>query len=167
MAGALLLLHSSELLFSCLVPWLILLGSCLLAVQEPLKRRLRQRHSEQRYPSQERWISGPVFFSALYGGYFGAGLGVILLAFLSLCLDEDLTHLNGLKQVVAFVANLMAAIVFLSSGHVSWGLVGLMAVGSIAGGLLGGFVAQWLNPKTLRLMVVTLGILVGLAYLRH
>ena len=166
-AGALLLLQTSERLFAVLVPWLILLGSGLLAVQEPLKRWLGTLQQEHRHPLQERWVSGPVLLSALYGGYFGAGLGVIVLACLSLCLDENLTRLNGLKQVIAFVANLMAALVFLGSGQVSWGLAGLMAIGAIVGGLLGGLLAQWVNPKILRLMVVTMGVIIGLTYLHH
>ncbi len=165
--GALLLLHTGERLFAALVPWLILLGSGLLAVQAPLKQGLTSIKKSPQHQSREHWLSGPVFVSALYGGYFGAGLGVIVLAILSLFLDESLTRLNGLKQVVAFVANLMAALVFLGSGQVSWGLVGLMAISAVGGGLLGGLIARWINPETLRLLVVTLGFLVGISYLCH
>ena len=164
LAGALLLLHTSERLFSSLVPWLILLGSLLLAVQEPLRQRLLQRTGSQDSRSEAQWAVIPVLLAAGYGGYFGAGLGVIVLAVLALTLNDSLTRLNGIKQVISFVANITAAVVFLVSGQVSWGAAGLMATGSIVGGVLGGRLAGRVNPEHLRWGVVTAGVVIAGVY---
>lgn len=165
LAGGLLLLNTSEKLFRELVPFLILLASLLLAIQEPLRRRLTARAAGQSHrPRSEAWAALPVFSAAIYGGYFGAGLSVIILAVLALTLDDSLTRLNALKQVVAFVTNLTAAALFLFSGQVVWSAAAVMAVGALVGGALGGRLAGRIQPATLRLVVVTLGIIVAVIY---
>lgn len=165
LVGGLLLLNTSEKLFRELVPFLILAASLLLAVQEPLRRRLVAR-SERKggRPMSERWTAIPIFFAAIYGGYFGAGLSVIILAVLALVLDDSLTRLNGLKQAVAFVTNLTAAVFFLFSGQVVWSAAAVMAVGALIGGALGGRLAGRIQPVTLRRLVVVVGIAVSIAY---
>ena len=165
LVGGLLLLNTSERLFRELVPYLILLASLLLAIQEPLRRRLVARAaSAGKGPQNERWAAIPIFLAAIYGGYFGAGLSVIILAVLGLTLDDNLTRLNALKQAVAFATNMMAAALFLFSGQVVWSAAAVMAVGALAGGALGGRLAGRIRPVTLRWVVVTIGIIIAIIY---
>ncbi len=166
LAGGLLLLYTTERLFRHLVPWLILLASALLAVQEPVRRWLQRRLARQApHVSHEALVAVPVFAASIYGGYFGAGLSVIVLAALGLLVDDSLTRLNAAKQAVGFAANTAAAVLFLFSGQVHWPAGVVMAVGAVAGGALGGRLAGRIRPATLRLVVVTVGFVVGLAYL--
>ena len=163
--GALLLANSSEKVFTALVPWLILFGSLLLAVQDQLRQRLLASGGAQPMTSVNLFAIAAVLIATVYGGYFGAGLGVILLAVLGVSLHGTLTKLNGLKQAIAFVAKSAAGLVFLWSGQVDWGAAGLMALGSVAGGFLGGKLAGKVNPKILRTVVILSGISLGLYYL--
>jgi uncharacterized membrane protein YfcA len=174
------------------VPFLILAASLLLAAQEPLKRWLTARRvtsgntkpekpdassesgalspapSLPRSPARSilNAIASaiPIFLAAIYGGYFGAGLSVIILAVLALTFDDSLTQLNALKQAVAFVTNLTAAALFLFSGQVVWSAAAVMAVGALLGGTLGGRLAGRVRPVTLRRIVVSIGILVSIIY---
>lgn len=165
LVGGLLLLRTSERLFRELVPFLILTASLLLAVQEPLRRWLVARAERGgRPPPHEGWAAVPIFLGAIYGGYFGAGLSVIILAVLALTLDDSLTRLNALKQVVAFITNLTAAAFFLFSGQVVWSAAAVMAVGALVGGTLGGRLAGRVQPATLRRVVVGIGIVVSIIY---
>jgi hypothetical protein len=163
--GGILLLHTEEKVFQALVPFLILLAALLLAIQTPLRAWLNRRlqaHSAQGIPAV--WAIPLVLLAAVYGGYFGAGLSVIVLAALALILDDSLTRLNALKQAVAFGVNIAAAGFFLFSGKVVWSLALVMAIGALIGGVLGGKLASNVNPNTLRWLVVSIGILVALAY---
>lgn len=163
--GGLLLLNTSEKLFRELVPFLILLASLLLAVQEPLRRRLVARAARSGGGARhEGWAAVPVFFAAIYGGYFGAGLSVIILAVLGLSLDDNLTRLNALKQALAFTTNMTAAMLFLFSGQVVWSAALVMAGGALAGGALGGRLAGRIRPATLRRVVVVIGVIVSIIY---
>jgi uncharacterized membrane protein YfcA len=192
LVGGLLLLNTSERLFRELVPFLILLASLLLAVQEPLRRRLNRGRATAplspdpsalenadssrdmqaplppRSPAplhpREAWAAIPIFLAAIYGGYFGAGLSVIILAALGLTLDDSLTRLNALKQIIAFATNVAAATLFLFSGQVVWSVAAVMAVGALVGGALGGRLAGRIRPATLRAVVVTLGIVIAVIY---
>ena len=179
LAGGLLLLFTTERVFRQLVPWLILLASALLAVQEPLRawllRRLsaaapaagepRSHASHAAHASHEALAVLPVLAASVYGGYFGAGLSVIVLASLGLLVDDSLRRLNAAKQAVGFAANTAAAVLFLFSGQVHWLLAAVMAAGAIAGGAAGGRLAGRVRPTTLRAVVVTVGVVVGVAYL--
>jgi uncharacterized protein len=163
--GAMLLLQTSEKVFTALIPWLILLAAGLLAIQDRVRGWIvaRREHSGNRHPRE--WLAiFPVFLAAIYGGYFGAGLSVILLAVLGLTLDDNLTRLNALKQGVAFAANITAAIFFLFSGEVVWAAAIVMAVGAILGGMLGGRFAGAIKPATLRRVVITVAVVVAIVY---
>lgn len=163
--GGILLLNTGEKLFKDLVPYLILLASGLLAVQDPVRAWLTRRMGEQQAKDgNEKWSSIPVGLAAIYGGYFGAGLSVIVLAVLGLTMDENLTRLNALKQLVGFSVNVAAAIFFLFSGQVEWLAALVMAVGALIGGVLGGRLAGRVKPSTLRWMVVTIGVIVAIIY---
>lgn len=164
--GGILLLHSSERLFETLVPFLILLASGLLAVQEPLRAWLLRRAARNGNGQiSESWAVLPVGLAAVYGGYFGAGLSVIVLAVLGLTLEDTLTRLNGLKQAIAFSVNIAAAIFFLFSGQVVWLAALAMAIGALAGGAIGGRLAGKVKPATLRWIVVVIGVTVAMIYL--
>ncbi len=164
--GGILLLNTGERLFRALVPFLILLASGLLAVQDPVRAWLVRRsgHSEATMAS-EKWAILPVGLAAIYGGYFGAGLSVIVLAVLGLTLDDSLTRLNALKQAIAFGVNIAAALFFLFSGQVVWSAVLVMAVGALLGGVLGGRLAGRIKPAHLRWIVVVIGVVVAVIYL--
>jgi len=166
LVGGLLLLYTTERVFRHLVPWLILLASGLLAVQEPVRAWLLRRLARQvPHASHEALAVVPVFAASIYGGYFGAGLSVIVLAALGLLVDDSLTRLNATKQAIGFAANTAAAVLFLFSGQVWWTAGLVMAAGAVAGGALGGRLAGRVRPATLRVVVVTIGVLVGLVYL--
>ena len=164
--GGYLLLHTGEKLFQSLVPFLILLASALLAVQEPVRAWLIRRSSQKKSMPNHPWIvSLPIGLAAIYGGYFGAGLSVIVLSVLGLTMDDTLTRLNALKQAVSFSVNFAAAIFFLFSGKVIWPIALVMAVGALIGGNLGGRLAGRVQPATLRWIVVTIGVVVAIIYL--
>ena len=165
LAGGWLLLASGERLFTSLVPWLILLGAGLLALQEPLRAWLLYHPQRAGRPLAEAWSVGPVLLACVYGGYFGAGLGVILLAVLGLCLNDTLTRLNGLKQPISLVANLSAALLFLARGPVDGTVVLTLGAGALVGGALGGRLARRLDPAQLRWAVVAIGLGVGILFL--
>lgn len=165
--GGVLLLNTGERLFRDIVPYLILLASILLAIQDPLRKWLMRRLEQKSGTSisSENWIWLPVGLAAIYGGYFGAGLSVIVLAVLGLVLDDSLTRLNALKQSVSFSVNIAAAIFFLFSGQVNWSAALVMAVGALIGGALGGKLAGRIKPSTLRWTVVAIGVIVAIIYL--
>lgn len=164
LAGALLLLVSGERLFSAAIPWLILLATILLAVGEPVKKWLANHQSLEEKNSREAIVAIPVALASVYGGYFGAGLSVIILAVLGSTLHNSLTRLNALKQAIAFAANIAAAIVFAFSGQVVWLVAAVMAVCALLGGAVGGKLAGKLNPVALRWVVVIIGLTVSIYY---
>jgi uncharacterized membrane protein YfcA len=165
LVGGVLLLRTGEKLFSQLVPFLILLASILLAIQGPVRawliRRLERRPGAQ---SMERWSWLPVGVAAIYGGYFGAGMSVMVLSALGITTDDNLTRLNALKQVIAFGTNISAAIFFTFSGPVVWIVAFVMAVGALLGGTLGGRLAGIVKPSTLRWIVVSIGVVLSIIY---
>lgn len=164
--GGILLLNTDERVFRMLVPFLILLAAGLLAVQEPVRKWVSRRAEQAGHTtSRETWTIVPIGASAVYGGYFGAGLSVVLLAVLGLVLDDTLTRLNALKQAVSFSTNTAAAVFLAFSGQVVWPLALVMAVGAIAGGALGGRLAGRIQPATLRRIVVVIGVVVAIIYL--
>ncbi len=163
--GAFLLLNTGERLFRTLVPYLILLASVLLALQGPMRAWLQRRANQHSGGVlREEWATLPVGIAAIYGGYFGAGLSVIVLAVLGLALDDSLTRLNALKQAIALTINVAAAIFFLFSGQIEWLAVLVMAAGALAGGAIGGRVAGRISPSTLRWTVVAIGLTISLIY---
>jgi uncharacterized protein len=99
-----------------------------------------------------------VFASGIYGGYFGAAQGILLLAILGLSLDEDLQRINALKVVLAGLVNAVAGIVFVCFANIAWGVAALLAVGSMLGGIMGARVGRRLPPDALRAVVVVVGL---------
>jgi len=163
--GGFLLLQTGERLFRELVPYLILLASALLAIQDPVRAWLTRRLGEGQAGTgleQLAWL--PVGLGSVYGGYFGAGLSVIILAALGLTLDDSLTRLNALKQAVAFSVNVAAAVFFLFSGQVLWTAAFVMALGALVGGMLGGRLAGQIKPSALRWTVIVIGVIISIIY---
>ena len=164
--GGMLLLRTAEHLFRTLVPFLILLACGLLVLQDPLRTWLQRRaRANGRRPAHDTLAILPVGIAAIYGGYFGAGLSVIVLAVLGLLLDDSLTRLNALKQSISLSINVAAAIFFLFSGHVIWPAALVMAAGALIGGAAGGRLAGRITPAILRWVVVTIGVVVAGIYL--
>lgn len=161
--GGFLLLKSGDKLFGDLVPYLILFASCLLAVQNYVRAWLTRRMG-QGHAGLEKLTWLPVSFASIYGGYFGAGFSVILLAALGLTLEDSLTRINALKQSIAFSVNIAAAIFFVFSGKVVWSTALIMAIGALIGGVLGGRFASRINPSVLRWVVVIIGITISIIY---
>jgi len=164
LAGALLLLVSGERLFSEVIPWLILLATLLMAVGEPLNQWLSRFQLNDTTTNREVLSAIPVALASVYGGYFGAGLSVIILAVLASFLHDSLTRLNALKQAIALAANIAAAIVFVFSGQVVWLVAVVMAACALLGGAVGGKLAGRLNPVVLRWVVVIIGLAVSIYY---
>jgi len=162
--GGYLLLQTGEKIFKELVPYLILLASGLLAIQDPVRAWLVRRMGEGHGAKLEKLSWLPVSLASVYGGYFGAGLSVIVLSALGLTLEDTLTRLNALKQAVAFSVNVAAAIFFIFSGKVVWSVALVMAVGALIGGTLGGKLAGRIKPSTLRWTVVIIGVIISIIY---
>jgi uncharacterized membrane protein YfcA len=160
--GAVLLLHTEDAAFDLAVPFLILFAAALLAVQDRLRRWLLARSAGGH---SEAWAALPVAAAAVYGGYFGAGMGVMILAALAVVLADSLTRINALKQSVSLVVNVAAAGVFLGSGRVDWPVAGVMFACSLAGGALGGAIASKIPSGVLRWTVITLAVAVSIVYL--
>jgi len=164
-AGGLLILNTSESAFRSIIPYLILGATLLLGFQVRIKNwvvsRIGHAHSEHHNPV---FMLSLVFLAAIYGGYFGAGLGVILMATLGLVTDESMTRLNFLKQALGFAINLAAAIYFAFSGKVDWMIAFVMIFGSLLGGLIGGKLAGKMKPEILRWVVVTAGLIAATFY---
>lgn len=174
LVGAVLLLHTSAARFTALVPWLLLLACALLAAQESLRVVLALRIARgfaagRRYPALAlaRGLPLGIAVAAVYGGYFGAGMSVLLLAVLGLGCTDTLPRLNALKQLLALGANFAAAGWLAFSAEVEWKLVGVLAAGALLGGAVGGSFARRLPARWLRRVVVALGLTLALYYLLH
>ena len=162
--GGILLLNSSDQVFDRLIPFLILLAAALLAFQDTLRSWLQRRQGDKKGNIPEIWAVLPIALASIYGGYFGAGLGVIELAILGLFLKDNLTRLNALKQLLSLVVNVAASWFFLFSNQVYWSAAIVVAIGSLIGGLLGGKLARIISPSYLRQTVVILSIIIAIVY---
>ncbi len=164
--GAALLLALPHSVFKAVVPALIAVAAVLMALQPRMRAALQSRgHHEH---GGAALLAG-VFLTGIYGGYFGAAQGVILIALLAIFIDDDLQRLNGAKNVLAFTANAVAAVFFVATTHVAWSVAGLIALGSVIGGQVGGRYGRRLPAGALRWVVVAvgLGVAVGLAVEWH
>ncbi|MBN1569522.1 MAG: sulfite exporter TauE/SafE family protein [Acidobacteria bacterium] len=163
--GSILLLRTGERAFMALVPFLILAASCLLAVQGVIRLWLVRRSIESAAkPGSETWAVILIGLAAIYGGYFGVAMSVVVLSLLGLMINDSLTRLNAIKQTVAFGANGAAAVLFIFSGRVQWPIALVMAAGALIGGTLGGRLAGRIKPDTLRWTVVSIGIVLAIIY---
>ncbi len=164
LTGSALLEVTSEATFRAVVPYLLVLACVLLAGQDRVRGWVRSRAdvgvtvgpTPDGRPSVALLVTA--YAGAIYGGFFGAGLGIFMLAFLGLFIDETMVRINALKQAMSVLINTVAAVFFAISGHVAWELVPVMSVASLAGGTIGGRMSRVVNPTWLRRAVVVFGL---------
>lgn len=168
LVGAKLVLRAGDQVFAHLVPWLILGATVLFMLNEPVRRWVGRRGDGAHGSVVRRGIVGVLLFQfvvAVYGGFFGAGIGILMLAALGFLGLTNIHHMNGLKNFAAVCINGVAAGTFILSGRVNWPLALLMAVGAIVGGYGGAGIAQRLGQKNVRGLVVAIGLVIGIAML--
>lgn len=171
--GAIALLSLPDGAFSAIVPVLIVIALVLVIVQPRLSSRLAARSRTGRRVAVTPMLWGLVLATGVYGGYFGAAQGVLLVAIMAVLLDEGLQRINAVKNVLAAVANGIAALIFIASSYlggssvggsgaaparVDWTAAGTIAVGAIVGGLIGARVGRRLPPAALRAVIVLVGV---------
>jgi uncharacterized protein len=163
--GAALLLRTPSETFGRLVPFLILFATLLLAAQEPISRRLRGGDGEAHEPTRAWWAGAVVFqfLVGVYGGYFGAGIGILMLAALGLLGFTDIHRMNALKNLLAICINGVAAVYFIASGAVIWSDVLVMTFAAIAGGYSGARLAYRLGRRFVRLAVIAIGLVMSVS----
>ncbi|MDO5738638.1 MAG: sulfite exporter TauE/SafE family protein [Ornithinimicrobium sp.] len=158
--GALLLLVLPAAAFEAIVPILILLALVLVVLGPRLSRWAASHHVEA--VTRGRWVALilGVVFAGMYGGYFGAAQGVLLLGLMSILLPLGLQQMNGIKNVLGAIVNFVAAMVFLivDPSQVDWTIVLLVGIGSILGGLIGARIGKAMAPWVLRLVIVVVGV---------
>jgi uncharacterized membrane protein YfcA len=162
-AGAILLSYTPTDVFDRLVPFLILFATCLFMAQEPIQRRFNLSAA---HAARSHWLSWTMAFQfgvALYGGYFGAGIGILMLAALSLMGHTDIHQMNGLKNLLATCINVVAAVYFAFAGLVSWPDAFVLAAGAITGGVAGASIARRIGRKAVRRIVVVVGLVMALS----
>jgi uncharacterized protein len=165
-AGAVLLLNTPEKMFRFIVPYLILLACGLLMVQEPIGRWMTARaETHPRKHAVALWLTQ--FAIAVYGGYFGAGIGILMLAAMAIFLPEDLQAANGMKNFFAVLINGIAAVYFVVVGAAVLRVSVLMMGAAILGGFVGARTAQRLSPRLLRGAVVLFGLIVAIHLMRE
>ncbi len=156
-AGAALLLSLPASAFRAIVPAFIVIALVLIILQPRLSAALGAHRQSARDRAGPLAVMG-VFASGVYGGYFGAAQGILLLAILGLAVDEDLQRINALKVVLAGLVNLVAGIMFVFVAHVAWLPALLIAVGSTIGGILGSRQGRRLPASALRALIVIVGV---------
>ncbi|MGW1994858.1 sulfite exporter TauE/SafE family protein [Embleya sp. NPDC001921] len=164
LAGAILLLTLPDDAFKAIVPVLIVLALVLVVLQPRLAKRLAARRADSgageegpRHGGALLWVA--VFATGVYGGYFGAAQGVLLLALFGVFIAENLQRMNAVKNVLAGIVNGVAAIVFMLVADVAWWVVLLIALGSVIGGQIGAKVGRRLPPTVLRAVIVVVGLI--------
>lgn len=160
--GCVLLLATPSSAFDVIIPWLVLAATALTALQPAVRKRLREGSAA----NGQAGISAlaMIFLAAIYGGYFGGALGVIVLAVLGLTIHDTLRHLNATKSVISLVDASIGVIVFGLFGPVHWAYVAVAAPTTLVGGYIGAAIARRLDERVLRACVVVFG-LAATAYL--
>jgi uncharacterized protein len=156
--GAVLLVLTPTEVFDRLIPLLILFATLLFMLQEPVQRMIRT--TGKAHAGSKGWLIGALLFQflvSLYGGYFGAGIGILMLAAFGIMGFTDIHQMNGLKNFLALCINGVAAAYFIWHGMVSWPHALIMAVGAIVGGFWGAGVARRIGPKGVRRIVIIVG----------
>jgi len=159
-AGSAILLTAPDAVFDAVVPFLVLAGSVLLALQPRIAALVRAR-TDVDATGHRFQLHAAVFAAAVYGAYFGGGLGVILLAVLGIFVADHLQRLNGLKSAMSLLINTIALVAFALFGPVDWLSVAIVAPASLVGGYVGARAARRLSPDALRSTVVVFGVIVA------
>ncbi len=155
--GAVLLLTTPAKTFAVIVPWL-LIASCILFAGQPWLARILNQPELHEHRPRQGLLFGGTFLAAVYGGYFGAGMGVVLLAVLGLALPDSLLRTSGLRVVLSLLINGIAAAVFIVHSPIVWPAAGLLAIGSLTGGYIGARIARWVPTPVLRTGIVAIGL---------
>jgi uncharacterized membrane protein YfcA len=161
LSGGVLLLTLPPGAFEAIVPALIAIGVVLVVLGPAISRRVAARAEARgtRVPEHGAlWVWVLVFLAGVYGGYFGAAQGVLLMAILGIGLDETMQRNNATKNVLALLVNGVAAVLFIAVAHVDWRVAALIAAGSVVGGQLGATVGRRLPPTVLRGFIVVVGV---------
>ncbi|HEX9053623.1 MAG TPA: sulfite exporter TauE/SafE family protein [Gemmatimonadales bacterium] len=155
--GGVLLLSLPASAFKAIVPGFIAIALILIMLQPRLSRALSHRRT---HPGARPGpvALGAVFASGIYGGYFGAAQGILMLAILNLSLEDELQRLNALKVVLTGLVNLVAGVLFVLVAHIAWLPAALIAAGSLVGGVLGARYGRRLPPTALRAVILVVGI---------
>lgn len=168
-AGAFLLLGLPAGVFEAVVPWLILFACLLVGLQPWISGRLAARRPAGVVAAPRtragRTISGFTALAGIYGGYFGAGQGVIVVAILALGLDLELAVVNALKTVAVLAANIVAGLIFVAIADLDWRVIALLSAGSVVGGYVGSRVGRRLPPALFRGLVVVAGVVASVSML--
>jgi len=155
--GSVLLLVLPESAFKAIVPFFIALALVLIVLQKQITRAV----GDHRRGQGERVSAGTllgIFCCGIYGGYFGAAQGILVLAVLGFGIDDKLQRLNAVKVITTGLANLVAGVVFVIAAHVAWDVAGLIAAGSLIGGVIGARFGRVLPPAALRALIVIVGV---------
>jgi len=163
--GAVLLLVLPSEAFSAIVPALIVVGLLLVVLQPRISAWVDVRHGGARGDFGPWWVWPAVLGTGVYGGYFGAAQGVILMGVLGIGIADALQRLNGLKNVLAGLVNGVAGLIFALVADVDWVVVALIAVGSVIGGQLGATVGRRLSSTVLRVVIVVVGLVALVSFL--
>ena len=159
--GGWLLARTPMQTFARLVPWLVLFATVLFMLQPLVQRWLRKSSADHTaHQTSQQWMIGAVFyqfFTGVYGGYFGAGIGILLLAMLGVLGMTNLHQMNGLKNILAGAINLIAALYFMTAHLILWPAAGVMALGSLVGGYGMARIAQRLGQTFVRRCVIVIG----------
>jgi hypothetical protein len=156
-AGTTLLLEGSPSTFRLVVPWLIGAGTILFAISPIITRRLA--HIDHAHPSRQWALFVGIFVVSIYGGYFGAGLGILLLAVMAIALPFEIKELQGLRNAISIVINAVAAVIFIFHGHLATSDVFMLLAGTLIGGYLGALLIMRLSPVLVRVLVITIGVI--------
>lgn len=160
LTGSILLLALPSGVFRRVVIVLILIALTLVVLQPTISKRLAARRAARapRHHDVTPPLAGLVALAGVYGGYFGAAQGIVLIAVLGIFLDDELQRLNACKNVLAGSVNAIASIVFIATTSIDWKVVGVIAVGSTIGGQIGARYGRRLDPRLLRALIVCVGI---------
>ena len=161
--GAWILVSTPPGIFNIVVPFLVLFATLLFAFRDHITRKFRRNNSNEEYVSTGSRIWGFFFqlFVATYGGYFGAGIGILMLGSLSIMGLQDIHKMNAIKTPLAALINCTAFVLFAVKGLVAWDLALVLGLGAILGGYVGARSAKHLNPRILQVFVVVIGLVVS------
>jgi uncharacterized membrane protein YfcA len=155
--GAVLLLALPASAFKAIVPVFIAIALVLIILQPRISAWLARRGRHRR--ENAGWAATlAVFVGGVYGGYFGAAQGILLMAILTLSVEDKLQRLNAIKVVLTGLVNLVSGVVFIFAAHIAWAPAGLIAAGSLIGGIIGAHAGRRLKPSVLRAVIVVVGI---------
>jgi uncharacterized membrane protein YfcA len=163
--GSMLLTHTSERAFAALVPWLILFATVLFLAQGAFRQFAGFGERGETHPhARAVWVAVVFQFAvSVYGGYFGAGIGILMLASLGFLGLRDIHQMNALKNVLGSLINLVAAAIFIAGGLIDWAKAGVMTVGALAGYFLGAHFSQRIPQQSVRRIITGIGFAISAA----